>query len=83
MKDKNDWNTQEIKIKIPSKHKRSQYAFTENSKDSKAKTHYIKHCKILKNVTEAKKQDYSRLIAKSNNKIKATWNILKTQEVYI
>jgi len=46
MKDKNDWITQQIKIS--SKHKRSQYAFTKNSKDPKAKAHYIKHCNILK-----------------------------------
>ena len=26
---------------------------------------------------EVKKQHYSRLIAKSNNKIKTTWNIVK------
>ena len=31
MKDKNDWITQAIKIS--SKHKRSKYAFTKNSKD--------------------------------------------------
>ena len=28
---------------------------------------------------EAKKQHYSRLIAKSNNKIRTTWNIMKKE----
>jgi hypothetical protein len=36
------------------------------------------YCKILNSVIkEAKKQHYSRLIAKSDNKIKTTWNIIK------
>ena len=40
MKDKNDWNTQGIKISC--KHKSSLYAFTKNSNDTKVKAHYIK-----------------------------------------
>jgi hypothetical protein len=44
---------------------------------------YIKYCKILNNVIkEAKKQNYCRLIAKSDKKIKTTWNIPK-REKYI
>jgi len=46
MKDKNEWITQGIKV--PSKHKRSQYAFTKNRKDPQAKAHYVKHCNTLK-----------------------------------
>jgi len=30
-------------------------------------------------MTEAEKQHYSRLIAKSNNKIRTTWNIIKKE----
>jgi hypothetical protein len=42
--------------------------------------HFIKYCKILNNViNEAKKQHYSRLTAKSDNKIKTTWNIIKRE----
>jgi hypothetical protein len=38
----------------------------------------MKYYKILNNVIkEAKKQHCSRLIAKLDNKIKTTWNILK------
>jgi ribosomal protein L33 len=77
-KEKNDWITQGIKISC--KHKRSLYTFTKNSKDPKAKAHYIKYCQILKKVIkEAKKLHYGRLVAKSNNKIKTTWNIIKKE----
>jgi hypothetical protein len=57
---------------------RSLYTFTKNSNDAKA--HYIKYCKILQRVLKlAKKQHYSSLVAKSNNKIKTTWNIIKKE----
>jgi len=78
MKDKNDWITQAIKISC--KHKRSLYAFTKNSNYPKAKAHYIKYCRIqTKIIKEAKKQHYSRLIAKPNNKIKTTSSIIKKE----
>jgi hypothetical protein len=36
---------------------------------SKSKVHYVIYCKVLRKVIKgAKKQHYSRLIAKSNNK---------------
>jgi hypothetical protein len=73
---KNDWITQGIELSC--KHKISLYAFTKNSSDPKAKAHYINCCRILKKVIrEAKKQHYSRLIAKSSNKVKTTCNITK------
>ena len=51
-----------------------------NSNDPKAKVHYIKHFKILrKALKEVKKQYYSRLLAKSDNKIKTTWNIIQKE----
>jgi len=83
MKDKNDWITQVIKISC--KHKRSLHAFTKNSNYPKAKAHYIKYYKILQKVIkEDKKQHCSRLIVKSNNKIKTTSSIIKkeTGKVY-
>jgi formate-dependent phosphoribosylglycinamide formyltransferase (GAR transformylase) len=56
---------------------RSLYAFTESIKDTKAEVHYISYCKILRKVMqEATKQHYSRIIAKCNNKIKKSWNII-------
>lgn len=45
MKDKNNWIMQGIKVCC--KHKRSLYAFTNNSSYPKAKAHYIKYFKIL------------------------------------
>jgi hypothetical protein len=77
-KEKNHWITQGIKISC--KHKRSLCTFTKNSNDPKAKAHYITYCQILKIVSkEAKKLHYARLIAKSNNKIKTTWNMIKKE----
>jgi hypothetical protein len=82
MKDKNDWITQGIKTSC--KHKRSLYNFTNNSNDPKANAHYIEYCDIPRKVTNgAKKQHHSRLIAKSNNIIRMTWNITHRQEKYI
>jgi hypothetical protein len=40
----------------------------------------MKYCKILNNVIkEAKKQNYIRFVAKSDNKIKTTWNAVKRE----
>jgi hypothetical protein len=56
----------------------SLYIYSRNSNDPNTRAFYIKYCKILNNVIkEAKKQHYSRLITKSDNKIKTTWNIVK------
>jgi ribosomal protein L33 len=78
-KEKNDWITQGIKISH--KHSSSLYTFNKNSNNPKTKAHYIKYCQILKKVIkEAKELHYSRLIAKSNNKIKTTWNIIQKQK---
>jgi hypothetical protein len=75
---KNDWITQGIKISC--KRKRSLCTLTKNRNDPKTKAYYIKYCKIFKKVIkEAKKQFYDRLIAKSDNTIKTTWNIIKNE----
>jgi hypothetical protein len=75
---KNDWIAQGIKICC--KGKRSLYIYGRNSNDPNTRAFYIKYCKILNNVIkEAKKQHYCRLIAKSDNKIKTTWNIVKRE----
>jgi hypothetical protein len=67
-------------MKISCKHKRSLYTFTKSSNDPKTKAHYIKYCRILKKVIkETKNLHCGRLIAKSNNKIKTTWNIIKKE----
>ena len=60
--------------------KRNLYTLTKNSNYPKAKAYYIKYCRILKKVfKEAKKQFYDSLIAKSDNKTKTTWNIIKNE----
>ena len=62
------------------KQTRSLYAFTNNNNIPKAKALYIKHCKILRKVIKvATKQHCSTLIAKYNNKIKTTQNIIKKE----
>jgi hypothetical protein len=49
--------------------------------DPKAKGNYIKYCETLRKVIkEAKKQHYSRIIAKYGNKIKTTWNIIQKKD---
>ena len=74
---KNAWLTQGIKIR---KQKRNVYTLTKNSNDPKARVHYIMYCRILQKVIkEAKKQFYDSLIAKSDNKTKTTWNIIKNE----
>ncbi|PNF23822.1 hypothetical protein B7P43_G15913 [Cryptotermes secundus] len=75
---KNDWITQGIKISC--KHKRTLYVNSRNNNNPNIRVFYVKYCKILRNVIkEAKKQHYRRLIAKSDNKIKMTWNIIKRE----
>jgi hypothetical protein len=75
---KNGWITQGIKISC--KHKRTLYVNSRNSNEPNTTVFYVKYCKILRDVIkQAKKQHYSRLIAKSDNKIK-TWNIIKDRK---
>jgi len=72
-------------IKISCKHKRSLYAFTKNRNDPKSKAHYIQYCKTLRKAIKLSSNITVRLIAKSNNKITTTWEILKkeTREVHL
>jgi hypothetical protein len=62
------------------------YIYSRNSYDPTIKAFYIKYCKILnKVIKEAKKQHYSRLVTKSDNKIQTTWNIIEkeTGKIYL
>jgi hypothetical protein len=55
--------------------------YSRNSNDPNIRAFYIKYCKIMNNVIkEVIKQHYSRLITKSDNKIKTTWNIVKGRQ---
>jgi trehalose/maltose hydrolase-like predicted phosphorylase len=76
---RNDLITQGIKISCKSKI--CLYIYSMISNDPNTRAFYIKYCKILNNVIkEAKKQHYSRLIAKSHTNIKTTWNIVKKED---
>jgi len=72
----NNWIT--LGIKTSCRHKRELYLISRNSNDKKLKRHYQARCRILlKVVKEAKKLYYDTKIKKSNNKCKATWEIIK------
>jgi hypothetical protein len=66
-------------IKISCQHKRELYLTLRNSNDPDLKRYYKIYCKILSIVIKAaKKLHYNRLISNSNNKLKTTWNIIKS-----
>jgi hypothetical protein len=83
-RNKNGWITQGIKITCD--HKRRLHTYSRDNNDAVIRAFYSKYCKILnKVIQDAKKQHYSRFIAKSNNKVKTTWNLIKqkTGKMYI
>ena len=74
----NSWITTGIRTSC--RRKRCLYLLTRDSKDTSLKNHYKQYCKILTSViNEAKKYTYDNRIAKSTNKMKTTWNIIKTE----
>jgi hypothetical protein len=65
-------------IRVSCQHKRDLYATLRNNNDPNLKYHYKNYCNILSSVIKAAKNlHYSRLIANSNNKAKATWSVIK------
>jgi len=74
----NDWISQGIKVYCI--HRRSLYVFTKEYNYQTAKARYIKHCKILREIIKAaKQQHYIILTEKSNDKIKGSWKIIKKE----
>jgi hypothetical protein len=66
-------------IRTSCANKRKLYLLYRSSNDSNLKKYCKNYCKILSTViVAAKKQYYNKLLLKSNNKAKATWNIVKT-----
>jgi ribosomal protein L33 len=66
-------------IKISCANKRKLYLTYRNSNNPNPKEYFKKYCRILTRVNmTAKKLYYNRLLIKSNNKIRTTWNIVKT-----
>jgi hypothetical protein len=62
------------------------YTHSRDNNDAVIKAFYIMYCKILnKLIQEDKRQHYNRLIAKCDDKIKTTWNIIKqeTGKIYV
>jgi len=73
----NPWLTSGIRISCATK--RYLYVSNRHNRDLNHKVHYKKYCKILSSVIkEAKKMYYDSRIQKTNNKVKATWNVIKT-----
>jgi len=73
----NPWITSGIKILCATK--RHLYVSNKFHKNPSQKAHYKNYCKILSSIIkEAKKMYYDTMIQKANNKVKATWNIVKT-----
>ena len=66
-------------IKISCNEKRELYLLSTESNDPKLCKHYKLYCKILSQVIKASKESYyNKYISDSDNRTKATWNIVKT-----
>jgi hypothetical protein len=60
------------------------YIYSRDSNDAVIKAFCLKYCKILdKVIQQAKRENCNRLIAKSDDKIKTTWNIIEQDTVKI
>jgi hypothetical protein len=78
MKEKeNTWMTRGIMVSI--NHKQKLYLNSKCSNDRELKGFYKLYCKILTRVIREAKQHHSRKISTSKNKIKTTWNIVKSE----
>ena len=72
------WITRGIEISCDPK--RELYLRTRDTKEIKRKVHYKHYCKILTEVIkEAKRFYYKKVITKSKNKMKTTWNIIQKE----
>jgi hypothetical protein len=75
--DDNNWITPGIRISH--RHKRELYLLYRNNNDINVKSYYKSYCRILSSVINAAKRlYYDGLITNSKNKIKTTWNIVKS-----
>jgi hypothetical protein len=73
-----DWIT--TRIKISSQHKRDLFLLCRRSNHPILKNRYIKYCRVLSEVIKAAKTlHYNKIIISSNNKVKTTWHIVKTE----
>jgi hypothetical protein len=66
-------------IKTSCRRKRELYLLYGNSNDVNFKNYYKLYCRTLSNVINAAKRlYYDRLIVNSENKMKTTWNVVKS-----
>jgi hypothetical protein len=62
------------------KRKKDLYLLTRFNNDEKLKNYYLRYSKILSKVIKAAKMlHYNNKIIQSHNKIKATWNVIKSE----
>jgi hypothetical protein len=62
------------------KHKRQLWLISKDSNDINLIKYYKQYCKILARlITEAKRPKYNDQIINSTNKMKTTWNIIKSE----
>jgi hypothetical protein len=67
-------------IKISCNHKKDLYLLSRDSNDINLKEYYKQYCKILSSVIkEAKQLTYNNKIINYSNKMKTTWNIIKSE----
>jgi hypothetical protein len=75
---KNHWITQGIRTSC--RHKKYIYLLSRDSNDRNIKAYFKQYCKILARVIkEPKRLAYNKQIINSANKMKTTWNIIKTE----
>ena len=78
-KNQNKWITKGIIVSC--KRKKELYLFYRTTNNLRIRTYYKKYCVILKKVIlDAKKMYYNDIIKKSNNKMKASWNIINKEK---
>jgi exonuclease III len=67
-------------IRTSCEKKKHLYLLSRDSNDINLKRYYKRYCKILASVIkEAKSSVYNNQVIKSTNKMKTTWNIIKTE----
>jgi hypothetical protein len=67
-------------IKISCNYKKDLYLLSRDSNDINLKEYYKQYCKILSSVIkEAKRLTYNNQIINFSNKMKTTWNIIKSE----
>jgi hypothetical protein len=75
----NTWMTRGTSMMVSINRKRELYLNSKCSNDRGLKDFYKLYCNILTRVIREAKQHYSRKSSASKNKIKTTWNVVKSE----